>query len=345
MPKEVVLTGLRTNGAYHLGNYIGGILPILKLIQDNQASSYQINLFAPDLHSFTTPTNLDKLNQQTLENLKLFVACGVPLDDNNVNLYRQSYISAHSELTWILSNFTSWGEMSRMTEFKDKINQFKSGDQITVGLFSYPILMAADILLYDATWIPVGEDQRQHLEFCRNLAQRFNQRFKKDIFKIPADFNKQQDWLKRFEAPRIRSLKHPDKKMSKSIADPKGTIMLSDTSEEIAQKITSAQTDNLASIDYDWQNQPGITNLLSILAYLNSKSLSDIKQNWRGQSDYSNLKQAVIQSVQATLNEIQNSLKSVSDTVVLNHLKNREVKLNKIANQKLQQVQKIIGLR
>ena len=344
--EEVVLTGLRTNGEYHLGNYIGALLPMLQLVEKKRAGgNYRINLFAPDLHSFTTPIDHSGLYQQTMANLRLFAAAGLPLDDPAVSLYRQSRIPAHSELTWILSNFAGFGDLSRMVEFKEKTAALGGEERIGVGLFTYPILMAADILLYDAKWVPVGDDQRQHLEFCRRLARSFNQQFDTDIFTVPADFAKQQTWLGREVAPRIRSLRRPDKKMSKSVEDPSGTIMLSDPAELAEKKIMAAETDNFASVDYDWESRPGITNLLAILAALSGRPQAEINQEWQGSSDYRALKAAVAAAVAATLEQLQNSLSDVSETTLDEHLSEREARLAEIAKSKLAAVQRLVGLR
>src|SRR3989344_5039685 len=223
MGKEVVLTGLRSNAEFHLGNYLGAILPMVEL-QKKHAGQYQLNMFIPDLHSFTMPIDHGKLYEQTPQNLKVFVAAGLDIDQPDTFIYRQSYIPAHSELTWILDCFTGFGEMSRMTEFKDK-SQTVGADRITIGLFNYPVLMAADILLYGAKWVPVGEDQRQHVEFARDIAMRFNNKFG-DIFVLPAANTEQLKFAQREKPVRIRSLRNPDKKMSKSVEDPAGTIML-----------------------------------------------------------------------------------------------------------------------
>ena len=344
MAKEVVLTGLRTNGEYHLGNYIGALLPLVQLLQQSR-SQYQINLFAPELHSFTTPIDFAQLYQQTLINLKLFVAAGLPLDDDNINLYRQSRIAAHSELTWILSNFASFGDLGRMVEFKQKAQQMKRAEQISAGLFIYPILMAADILLYDAKWVPVGDDQRQHLEFCRRLAKGMNQKFNQALFTIPATSEEQKTWLKRTEAPRIRSLRQPEQKMSKSIADPAGTIMLSDKPTQAIKKIMGATTDNYRTINYDWQQQPGVTNLLTILAQLTGQPIEQVIAQWQNSADYQSLKQAVADQVARTLEQIQTNLQAVSEATLEQHLLDREQKLTVVANQKLHQVHLALGLR
>src|SRR5688500_15246134 len=174
MTKPTILTGLRANNDLTIGNYFGAILPMIDMAK-TRAEEFQINLFIPDLHSFTTPINHDDLQAQILNNARLYVAAGLPLNHSNIYIYRQSYVPAHSELTWILDCFTGIGEMNRMTEFKDKTA--KIGDErVSVGLFNYPILMAADILLYQAELVPVGDDQRQHLEFARDIAMRMNNR-------------------------------------------------------------------------------------------------------------------------------------------------------------------------
>ena|ERR1039457_2290735 len=185
--KEVVLTGLRTNAEYHIGNYLGAILPMVERAND-LAGKYQINLFAPDLHSFTTPVDHTKLYAQTMHNLGLFVAAGLPIDNPDVYTYRQSYVPAVSELSEILQNFAYFGELSRMIQFKDK--SANAGDNVTSGLFTYPVLMAADILAYGAKWVPVGDDQSQHLEFTRDLSIRLNNKFG-DLFVVPEPVQKQ----------------------------------------------------------------------------------------------------------------------------------------------------------
>ena len=182
MSKQVILTGLRANNDLTIGNYFGGLLPIIDMAKQH-SEEYQINLFVPDLHSFTTPIDFNDLHNQIWHNMRLFAAAGLPLDNPDIHLYRQSYISAHSELTWILDCFTGMGEMSRMTQFKDKSAKI-GADRTSVGLFNYPVLMAADVLLYDVAYVPVGDDQSQHLEFTRDIAGRINNKFG-DVFTIP----------------------------------------------------------------------------------------------------------------------------------------------------------------
>src|SRR3990172_11154123 len=202
MAKEVVLTGLRSNDEFHLGNYLGAILPMVEL-QKKHAGQCQLNMFIPDLHSFTTPVEHGMLYEQTLENLKVFVAAGLDIEQPDTFIYRQSYIPAHSEMTWLLDCFAYFGELSRMTEFKEK---GKQQTNVSIGLFNYPVLMAADILLYDARWVPVGDDQRQHVEFTRDLGLRMNKKFG-ELFVVPEDNSKQMDLVGRSEPVRIRSLR------------------------------------------------------------------------------------------------------------------------------------------
>ena len=165
MAKEVILTGIRANNDLHIGNYFGALLPMVDMAK-SKSDQFEINLFVPDLHSFTTPIDHDQLQSQIMHNLKLFVAADLPLDNDSIHIYRQSYAPAHSELTWVLDCFTGFGEMSRMTQFKDRSANL-GGDRVSIGVFNYPVLMACDILLYGAKYVPVGDDQTQHLEYTR----------------------------------------------------------------------------------------------------------------------------------------------------------------------------------
>lgn len=340
MSKEVILTGLRSNSEFHLGNYLGAILPMVEL-QKRHAGQYQLNMFVPDLHSFTTPIDHGKLYEQTLQNLKVFVAAGLNINQSDTFVYRQSYIPAHSELTWILDCFTYFGEMSRMTEFKEK-----SADQanVSVGLFNYPVLMAADILLYGAKWVPVGEDQRQHLEFTRDLAMRMNNKFG-DLFVVPEDNTKQAEFAGRAEPVRVRSLRNPEKKMSKSVEDPAGTIMLSDNPFDAEQKIMAATTDSENAIHYDWAKQPGITNLLQILALLKDRPQEEVTKEWEGNPRYGELKAAVAETVKDFLAGLQQKLANVNQDQLLQKLEADEATMSSVANTTLERVQQAVGLR
>ncbi|MBP6916883.1 tryptophan--tRNA ligase [Candidatus Saccharibacteria bacterium] len=360
MDKEIILTGLRTNAEYHLGNYLGAIKPMVERSK-NLAGEYQINLFAPDIHSFTTPIEHSALFHQTMHNLKVFVACGLPLNNTDIYIYRQSYIPAVSELMVILNNFVSFGVLSRMTQFKDKAwinsdNNSTKGSETTnfegasndgliaAGLFTYPVLMAADILLFSAKWVPVGDDQTQHLEFTRDLAIRFNNKFG-EIFVVPQPVSKQHDFVGKNQGTRIRSLRNPEVKMSKSIEDPAGTIKLSDKPDEAAKKIMGATTDSVGVINFDWQRQPGITNLLQILALLSDKPQKAINNEWVGKTSYGDLKKAVAAVVSFALENLQANMKNVSQQELQSKLEKSEHELQEVANTKLLQVQKAVGLR
>lgn len=338
--KDIILTGLRTNASYHLGNYLGAILPMVKL-QQKHIETHQINMFAPDLHSFTTEINYNSLYKQTLDNLSLFVAAGMPIEHENFYLYRQSFIPAHSEMTVILNNFTYFGELSRMTQFKDKSSE---GENISAGLFDYPVLMASDILLYGARWVPVGDDQRQHLELTRDIAARMNNKFG-SLFTIPETWDKQLAFFGINEGVRIRSLRNPDKKMSKSVEDPAGTILLTDTPNEAYEKIKRAETDAVGEINWDWNNQAGITNLLQIYEIIKGCCRDETLSRWKGVSRYGDLKSEVGDLVSELLTKLQEQLKSVDQTALQSKLQLSEKLMSEQAVGVLKNVQKAVGLR
>jgi tryptophanyl-tRNA synthetase len=350
MNKPTILTGLRANSEFHLGNYLGGILPMVKMQKDH-AREYQINMFVPDLHSFTTPIEHSTLFGQILSNLRVYVASGLDINQEDTYIYRQSFIPAHSELTWILSCFTGFGELNRMTQFKDKQSALTtelhkdSSPVVTGALFTYPVLMAADILLYGAELVPVGEDQRQHLELSRDIALRMNHKFDQDLFIVPHEWKKQLEFTERDRGVRIRSLRNPEKKMSKSIEDPAGTILLSDSPEVAAKKVMGATTDSLASIQLDWENQPGISNLLQISALLENKHLNEVEAKWQGKSNYGELKKYVADQISMFLSNLQQKIENVDNSAMQQKLQHDEAAMNKIANETLLRVQKAIGLR
>lgn len=311
-------------------------------LQKKHAGEYQVNMFVPDLHSFTTPIDHGKLYQNTLDNLRIFVAAGLNINNLDTFIYRQSYIPAHSELSWILDCFTYFGEASRMIEFKDKSQKF-GNETVSIGQFNYPVLMAADILLYGAKWVPLGDDQQQHLELTRDLAIRMNNKFG-DLFTVPEEWKKQLEFTSR-ESIRVRSLRNPDKKMSKSVEDPAGTIMLSDKPEDAAKKVTSATTDSVGSIHLDWAKQPGISNLLQISALLQGRALIDVVKEWEGKSSYGDLKKEVAKQVEQFLDGLQAKLAKVSEPELLKKLEQDEAAMRKVADGALLKVQKAVGLR
>ena len=338
--KDVILTGVRSNDEPTLGNYLGAFVPMVRL-QRERAGDYQLNMFVPDLHSFTTPIDHDTLYDRTIKNLKYFVAAGLDLDNADTYIYRQSYIPAHSELTWILDCFTYMGEMGRMTQYKEK----SAGEaNVSVGLFNYPILMAADILLYGAKWVPVGDDQKQHLEITRDIAQRMNNKFS-ELFTVPEDWKKQLEFASLDSGVRVRSLSNPEKKMSKSVDDPRGTVLLSDDPSEAAKKVMSATTDSVGEIHFDWENQPGVTNLLQILSLLSDADQDTVNADWEGNSSYGDLKKTVAEAVQAFLKDFQARYHSVDEVKLLAKLEASESVMRATANETLSQVQQAVGLR
>lgn len=341
MTKPVILTGIRSNEEPTLANYLGAILPMIEM-QRHYAGEYQINMFVPDLHSFTTPVDYNSLYRNSLNNLKYFVAAGLDINNSNTYIYRQSYIPAHSEMTWILDCFTYFGEMSRMIQFKDKSSE--QGESVTVGLFNYPVLMAADILLYGAKYIPVGEDQFQHLEITRDIAIRFNNKFG-EIFTIPAPTKEQTQFIKRDNGLRIRSLTDPTKKMSKSSTDEKSKILLIDNPDVAAKKIMGATTDSLANIKFDWANQPGITSLLQIMSLLTGRSQTEVNAEWEGKTMYGDFKKAVADVVRDFLIDFQTKFNAVTDEILLTKLEQSERDMAIIANATLLRAQQVVGLR
>ncbi|MCL2451501.1 tryptophan--tRNA ligase [Candidatus Saccharibacteria bacterium] len=339
--KDIILTGIRSNDEPTLGNYLGAMRPMADL-QRKFAGRYQINMFVPDLHSFTTPIDHSTLYDSSIRNLKYFVAAGLDIDDPNTFIYRQSFIPAHSELTVILNNFTGFGEMARMTQFKDK--SAAQNDNVSVGLFDYPVLMAADILLYGAKYVPVGEDQTQHLEITRDIGLRMNHKFG-ELFVIPEETKKQVEFMNLNRGLRIRSLSDPTRKMSKSIQDPRGTILLSDSPDAAAKKVMSATTDSVGQVNFDWENQPGVTNLLQILVLLTGRPQDEINAEWTGQTSYGELKKAVATAVRDFLTDFQTKLGEIDESRLLDKLSRDEMAMAEVANETLLRVQRAVGLR
>lgn len=364
MSKQVILTGLRANNDLTIGNYFGAILPMIDMAK-TRSDEFEVRLFVPDLHSFTTPIDHSELQAQVWNNLRTFVAAGLPLDNEDIHLYRQSYVSAHSELSWILSCFTGFGTLARMTEFKEKsggVFQSKfagrllnsegvleaawdsSGREVTAGLFNYPVLMAADILLYNATYVPVGDDQTQHLEFTRDISERINSRFG-EIFTVPKPVKAQHEFFGKDQGLRIKDLHDPTKKMSKSDESGKGVIFLGDDIQVSIKKVMGATTDDKASIDFDPINQPGISNLLQILALLTHRSIEEVTDDWKGHTQYGEFKKAVAAELEKFLTGFQLALKNIDDEQIKAKLATSEIQAQTVANETLLRVQKAVGLR
>jgi tryptophanyl-tRNA synthetase len=277
-----VLSGIQpTADSFHLGNYLGALRQWIAL-QDDHDAFY----FIPDLHAITAPHDPAALRERTRRGVAQLLALG--LDPARCTLFVQSQVPEHAELTWVLSCITGFGEASRMTQFKDKAAK-QGADRATVGLFTYPVLMAADILLYQADRVPVGEDQRQHLELTRDLAQRFNTRFGAGTFAVPEPFIPEG-------IGKIFDLQDPTAKMSKSSSSPAGIVDLLDDPKVSAKKIRSAVTDADREIRYDVEHKPGISNLLTIYSALTNRKIAELEADYAGKG-YGDLKKDLAEVV------------------------------------------------
>ena len=280
MTKPRLFSGMQPSAdSLHAGNYIGALLQWKQL-----QTEYDAIFCVVDLHAITVPQDPAKLREATRRTAAQYIAAGI--DPASSILFVQSQVPAHAEAAWVLNTITGFGEASRMTQFKDK-SQRQGADAASVGLFAYPILMAADILLYDATGVPVGDDQRQHLELTRDLATRFNNRFG-ETFTVPEGFIPEH-------AARIMDLQSPDKKMSKSLP-PSGCVNLLDDPAVSAKKIRSAVTDTGREVVYDRENKPGVSNLLTIHSALSGRSFAELEEHFAGRG-YGDLKKELAEVV------------------------------------------------
>ena len=303
--KANLLSGMQPSASsLHLGNYLGALVNWVNMQRDFNAFYVIV-----DLHAITVPQDPNELRTNTRRTAAQYIAAGI--DPQESALFVQSHVPAHAELAWVLNCITGFGEASRMTQFKDK-SQKAGSDSASVGLFTYPILQAADILLYQPKAVPVGEDQRQHLELTRDLAERFNSRFGKTFTMPEAHILK--------ETAKIYDLQNPTAKMSKSAQDPKGLVNLMDDDTTIAKKIKSAVTDTDASIRVDWENKPGVSNLLSIHSSVSGESLISLEERFAG-AGYGVLKSEVADVVVNALAPIRDRANELmSDTVELDRL-------------------------
>ena len=303
--KPNLLSGMQPSASsLHLGNYLGALVNWVNMQRDFNAFYVIV-----DLHAITVPQDPNELRTNTRRTAAQYIAAGI--DPQESALFVQSHVPAHAELAWVLNCITGFGEASRMTQFKDK-SQKAGSDSASVGLFTYPILQAADILLYQPKAVPVGEDQRQHLELTRDLAERFNSRFGKTFTMPEAHILK--------ETAKIYDLQNPTAKMSKSAADPKGLVNLMDDDTTIAKKIKSAVTDTDASIRVDWENKPGVSNLLSIHSSVSGESLLSLEERFAG-AGYGVLKSEVADVVVNALAPIRDRADELmSDTTELDRL-------------------------
>lgn len=335
---KTILTGVRANSVPTLGNYLGAILPMVRLA-NKHSRDMNVNIFVPDLHSIISEVDGD-LPKNIIRSLKYYLAVGLEINEN-VHIYRQSRVPAHSELCWILNCTASMGEMGRMTQYKEKS---AGKDSVNVGIFDYPVLMAADILLYDANYIPLGEDQFQHIELTRNLAQKFNSRYG-EVFVAPEKSEEQVKFMEVENAVRIRDLVNPEKKMSKSTEAENSKIMLDDEPKRAAKKIMSATTDSEGVIRFDMMKQPGISNLLTIEALITDTPLQTVISTWSGQTRYGDLKKKVASSVTGLLELVRSKMSDITDDDVLRLFEAGELYANEVANRKLYAVQRAVGLR
>ena len=322
-----ILTGLQPTGNITLGNYIGAIRQMITLQE-----KYDSYIFVADMHAITIPQERDNLIKNTRSLIAIYLACGIDPEKNTI--YIQSENPYHANLSWILECNTYFGELSRMTQFKDKSSKHAN---FTTGLFTYPVLMASDILLYDADLVPVGIDQKQHLELTRDLAERFNKKYG-NTFKIPEPFINTS-------GTKIMDLVNPTIKMSKSSDNPKGIIYLLDDVGQARKKIMGATTDSEMLVKYDVVNKPGISNLMNIYASLTGKTIEEVENEFRGKN-YGEFKKCVADEVEALLTNVQEKYKEYINSNLIDELldKGRE-KVVKEAEKKDNEVKEKVGFK
>jgi tryptophanyl-tRNA synthetase len=325
-----LLSGIQPTGILHLGNYLGAVKNWVELINKGDEAF----IFIPDLHSITVPQDPKKLKENVLLTAATYIACGI--DPKKSKIFVQSSIAEHTELAWILSCFTATGWMNRMTQFKEKSAKYK--DKSSLGLYMYPVLMAADILLYQPDYIPVGEDQKQHVELTRDIAESFNRTMQVDFFKIPEP-------LIIGESARIKSLRDGTKKMSKSDESDYSRINLDDDPDIIRQKFKKSKSDSIESIYYDKKNRPEISNLLSIYSAFSGKKIKDIEIEYQKKrlSDFkSDLAEITINALSPISQEIRKLIKDKD--YVTKVLKQGAEQAREVAAVNLQNIKKIVGL-
>lgn len=329
MEKAVVFSGVQPSGTLSLGNYLGALRQWPEL-QD----LYNCWFCIVDLHSVTVRQEPQVLHNATLDTLAMYLACGI--DPEKSTIFVQSHVLEHAQLTWILNCYSYFGALNRMTQFKDKSS--RHSDNINAGLFNYPVLMAADILLYQTNFIPVGEDQRQHLEFCRDVAQRFNGLYG-TIFQIPEP-------LIAAIGARVMSLLEPQKKMSKSDANPNNVIFLLDDLAMVVRKIKRAVTDSEspAIIRHDPLHKPGVANLLEILSASSGQTIQSLESQFLG-CRYDQLKKEVIDSVVTLLSGLQERFRQFrsDESYLTNIMRQGSIKARARARATLDEVQRAVG--
>lgn len=324
--KGKVFSGIQPSGRLHLGNYIGALRQWVRW-QDKYANIFCI----VDLHAITTPKDPQTLRKNVLDNAAWYVAAGINPEKSII--FVQSDNPDHPFLGWILNNYTSVGELNRMTQFKEKRER---EEFISAGLYDYPVLMAADILLYDTDLVPVGEDQKQHVEVTRDIAQRFNTRHRREIFTVP-------QYIPPPAGERIMSLQNPQDKMSKSVKDPKGTVNLADDADTIYEKIMVATTDSGNEIKIS-PDKPAISNLVTIFVALTSKTEEQLNAEYSGKG-YKKFKEDLAEVIIEELTPLQERYKEVRTSGRLDKiLENGATRAREISAGKVKEVKKIIGL-
>ena len=323
-----MVSGIKPTGELTLGNYIGALRNFVKYQDD-----YELYVFIANLHCVTVYQDPKELRKNLKDAIALYLACG--LDPEKCTIFLQSDVYEHAQLGWLMTCMSYMGELSRMTQFKEKTQNAKD-ENITAGLFVYPPLMAADILLYDADYVPVGEDQKQHVELTRDLAQRFNNRYS-ETFVVPEP-------LVAKVGARIMSLSDPAKKMSKSEETNKGCIYLLDDINVAKKKIMSAVTDMCAHVNYDKENQPGVSNLLEIMSSLSGESIDSIVARYEDKG-YGEFKKEVAEVVAKELTMIQSRYNEIMKSGLIEQvLKEGAERAHRIAFKKLKKVQKKMGI-
>lgn len=326
--KKRILTGLKPTGELTLGNYIGAISQMVELSNDENNEVY---LFVADLHSLTEYQDPSTLRERIKKFIAMYIACGI--DPEKVSIYIQSDNEYIPMISWILECNTYYGEASRMIQFKEKS---KGKENFTVGLLTYPILMAADILYCDADLVPVGIDQKQHVEIARDIAERFNNKYGK-TFKLPEPLISK-------EGIKIKDLKDPSKKMSKSEVNPNGVISLFDSPETVSKKIMGATTDSENLVYFDEENKPGISNLLNIASVISKRSIDDIANEYKA-SGYGNFKKYVASLTSNMISDIQEKYNYIINSGKLEEILNKgKENSRKLAYEKMIEMKKKVGL-
>ena len=347
--KQRIFSGIQPSGTLHIGNFLGAVKNWITLQEkpariatQSVAGGYESIFCVVDLHAITVPQDPEELRRKTLELAKIYLAAGV--DTQSSTIFVQSHVPEHTELAWILNTITKIPELERMTQFKDKAKEQRQNSN--AGLFNYPVLMAADILLYDTNIVPVGEDQLQHVELARTLAKRFNQQFG-ETFIVPEPYIVKEGMPARNAAHnaaggRIMGLDDPSKKMSKSAASELNYIALTDSPEKIREKIKKAVTDSGKNIRYA-DDKPAIRNLINIYSLLDNVKPEEVEKIYKGKS-YSEFKADLAEVIVDFLKNFQEKYADIDDKDVLNMLDEGKEKAKKLAEKKMAEVREKVGL-